>query len=323
MNPKKQLYKHDRLFQLMADNVLDGVAIIENQKVIYVNNRLCEITGYPREELFELDSFEIIAPEMRKGIKRDYGDHEKIKLFEEREYEIVRKDGERRIIYNRHSHMINDAGNKIFYHFEIITDITDRKLAEEKLKTLNLELEQRVEQRTSALSKTNEQLKKEIKERTLAEKELRFRELELEAQKKSLKELNSALRVLLKKGEEDKKDLEEKMLFNVKELVMPYTDNLIKSRLDPHQRECLKVIKSNLNDIISPFGRALSLSALKLTPREIQIANLIKEGRTTKEIAELFHLSDRTITTHRDNIRKKLGLKAKKANLRTHLSSIH
>ena len=50
----------------MADNVLDGVAIIENQKVIYVNNRLCEITGYPREELFELDSFEIIAPEMRK-----------------------------------------------------------------------------------------------------------------------------------------------------------------------------------------------------------------------------------------------------------------
>ena len=53
----------------MADNVLDGVAIIENQKVIYVNNRLCEITGYPHEELFELDSFEIIALEMHKGIK--------------------------------------------------------------------------------------------------------------------------------------------------------------------------------------------------------------------------------------------------------------
>ena len=83
--------------------------------------------------------------------------------------------------------MINDAGNKIFYHFKIITDITDRKLAEEKLKTLNLELEQRVEQRTSALSKTNEQLKKELKELTLAEKELRFHEMELEAQKKALK----------------------------------------------------------------------------------------------------------------------------------------
>jgi PAS domain S-box-containing protein len=322
MNPKKKLYKHDRLFQLMADNVLDGVAIIENQKVIYVNNRLCEITGYTRDELHELDSFEIIAPEIRKGLKRDYGDHEKIKLFEEKEYEIVRKDGERRIIYNRHSHMINDADGKIFYHFEIITDITDRKLAEEKLKVLNQELEQRVGQRTAALTETNEQLKKEIHERTQAEKELKFREQELEAREKSLEELNAALRVLLKKGEEDKKDLEEKMLFNVKELVMPYTDNLIKSRLDPHQRECLKVIKSNLNDIISPFRRALSFSAIKLTSREIQIANLIKEGRTTKDIADLLHLSDRTITTHRDNIRKKLGLKAKKANLRTYLSSI-
>ncbi len=319
---EKQLYKQGRLFQLMADNVLDGVAIIEDQKVIYVNNRLCEITGYTRDELFKLDSFEIIAPEIRKKTTRDYGDHEKIKLFEEREYEIVRKDGERRIIYNRHSHLLNDAGDKIFYHFEIITDITDRKIAEGKLKHLNQELELRVEQRTAALSETNEQLKKEIGERSQAEKKLKFRELELEAQKKSLEELNSALRVLLKKGEEDKKELEEKMLFNVKELVMPYTDNLINSRLDPHQRECLKVIKSNLNDIVSPFGRALSLSILKLTPREIQIANLIKEGRTTKEIADLLHLSGRTITTHRDNIRKKLGLKAKKANLRTHLSSI-
>lgn len=65
-----------------------------------------------------------------------------------------------------------------------------------------------------------------------------------------------------------------------------------------------------------------SFTILKLTPREIQIANLIKEGRKTKEIAELLRLSDRTITTHRDNIRKKLRLKAKKANLRTYLSSI-
>ena len=102
-----------------------------------------------------------------------------------------------------------------------------------------------------------------MRERRQAEKELKFRKLELEAQKKSLEELNSALRVLLKKGgEEDKKYLEEKMLFNVKELVMPYTDNLIKSKLDTHQRECLKLIKPNPNDILSPFERALFLSAL-------------------------------------------------------------
>jgi len=90
--------------------------------------------------------------------------------------------------------------------FMLITDITDRKLAEEKLKVLNRELELRVEQRTAAFSEANEQLKREIYERTQAEKELKFREQELEARKKSLEELNAARRVLLKKGEEDKKE---------------------------------------------------------------------------------------------------------------------
>jgi len=322
MITEKKLHRPDRLFQLMADNILDGVAMIKDRKVIYVNDRLCEITGYSRRELFELDSFDIIVPETRKAMKRDYGNHDRNHLFEEREYEIVRKDGQRRILYNRHSHLLNDAGDKIFYHFEIITDITDRKQAEQELKALNRELERRVRQRTAALQKSNEQLTREIEERIQAEKVLKFREQELEARKKSLEELNAALRVLLKKGEADKKALEEKMLFNVRELVMPYTETLSKSRLDPHQQACLEVIRYNLNDIISPFGRALSRAALKLTPREIQIAALIREGRTTKDIAELLHLSDRTVTTHRDNIRKKLGLKQKRANLRTHLLNI-
>ena len=308
MKKNSSLYKNDKLFQLMAENILDGLAILENNRVVYVNDRLCEITGYCRDELLRLDSFTIIAPEIRQGLTRDYGDHEPHKMFEENEYEIVRKNGIRRIVHNRHSHLLNDAGDKILYHFEIITDITDRKTVEKRLQTLNHELENRVEERTTELRKTNE--------------ELQAREHELKAQKKSLEELNAALRVLLKKGEEDKKELEEKMLFNVKELAMPYVDKLMKSRLDPNQRECLKVIRSNLNDIVSPFGRRLSVSELKLTPKEIQIANLVKEGRTTKEIAELLNLSERTITTHRDNIRKKLGLKANKANLRTHLLSI-
>jgi len=308
MKKKNPLYQNDGLFHLMADNILDGLAILENNRVVYVNDRLCEITGYTRHELLRLDSFTIIAPEVRKGLIRDYGDHEPHKMFEENEYEIVRKNGVRRIVHNRHSHLLNDAGDKILYHFEIITDITDRKTAEKKLKTLNRTLEDRVEERTTELRKANE--------------ELQAREKELKAQKKSLEELNAALRVLLKKGEEDKKELEEKMLFNVRELALPYVDKVMQSRLDPNQLECLKVIKANLDDIISPFGRRLSVNGLKLTPKEIHIANLVKQGRTTKEIAALLRLSERTITTHRDNIRTKLGLKVTKANLRTHLLAI-
>ena len=316
------LYASDRLFQLMADNILDGLAIIKNKKIIYVNKRLCEITGYSHDELLNISTLEIITHEMRGEIKRDYGDHELHKMFDEKEYEIVRKDGRRRFIYNRHTHLLNGQGNKIIYHFEIITDITERKYAEEKLMTLNQELEDRIEKKTADLNNMNIQLNKEIQERIQAEKALKSRVQELESKKRTIEELNAALRVLLDKRDQDKKELTQNVVYNVKELVLPNVERLMQSSLDQQQREFLIIINSNLKDIISPFGRTLSLSFLKLTPREIYIANLIREGKTTKEIAELMHVSVRTVDSHRDNIRKKLGLKSKKANLRSHLLAI-
>ena len=306
----------------MADNILDGLAIIEDDRVVYVNNRLCEITGFSREELLTLDNLGLIDPDIRRTMMRDFGKHHKRNMFESREYEIVRKDGKRITIHSRHSHLLDDSGCNILYHFEIITDITDRKNVEEKLKALNQELEQRVEERTAALKKINQKLEQQVLLSAQSQRLLQEREQELEAQKRSLEDLNATLRVLLKKGEQDKRELEERTIINVKELVFPYLDRLLINCNDYAQRECLKVIKSNLNDIISPFGRALAMGLMKLTPKEIQIANLIREGRTTKEIAELLTLSERTITTHRDNIRRKTGLKTKKINLRTHLISL-
>lgn len=161
------------------------------------------------------------------------------------------------------------------------------------------------------LKEAHDQLERRVEERT--------RELRIKSE--NLEEMNTALKVLLKKREEDKAELEEKVIYNVKELIFPFLEKLKKSKLDHRQQICVDIIGSNLNDIVAPFAKTLSTRYLNLTPSEIQIANLVKHGKTTKEIADLLNLSTRTIESHRDSIRQKLGIKNKRANLRTHLMS--
>ena len=154
-----------------------------------------------------------------------------------------------------------------------------------------------------------------------AEATLKKRGEELEAKTHELEELNAALRVLLKKREEDKKELAADVLSNVKKLVIPYVDKLKKQITDPHIRADLKVLESNLRDIISPFSHTLSSQHMNLTAREIQVANLIKEGKSSKEIADFFNITSSAINICRHRIRHKLGLNKQKTNLQSYLSS--
>ena len=139
---------------------------------------------------------------------------------------------------------------------------------------------------------------------------MRPKAAELAAKSYNLEETNTALRVLLKRREEDKGELEEKVLTNVKELVIPYLEKLKKTSLDGHQISCISILESNLNDIISPFSR------------KIRVDYFVKAFKTNKEISEFMNVSAKTIETHRDNLRKKMGIKHKKTNLRTYLSSV-
>ena len=153
-----------------------------------------------------------------------------------------------------------------------------------------------------------------------AEKGLKKREEELRIKSRNLEELNTALRVLLSQRENDRKELEENVLANVKEFVLPYVEEIKNSQIDDKARAYADILLSNLQDIISPFSRKLSSKYINLTPKEIEVANFIKEGKTSKEIADIMNVSKSAVDIHRYRLRNKLGLNKRKANLRSHLS---
>jgi PAS domain S-box-containing protein len=147
-------------------------------------------------------------------------------------------------------------------------------------------------------------------------------EEELSTKTRRLEEFNAALKVLLKQREEDRTELEESILLNVKSLIVPYVEKLKKSRLGADQMTYLTIIESHIREITSPFTKRLSKKYLGLTPAEVQAAGLIKEGKTTKEIAEALGVSENTVSSNRFHIRKKLGLTNRKVNLRYYLTSL-
>ena len=155
-----------------------------------------------------------------------------------------------------------------------------------------------------------------------AQEELGKKVAELEAEKRSLEELNTALKVLLKHREDDKNEVGVKVIANVKDLVMPYIEKLKATGLDESQRIFLDIIEIHLGEITAPFLMKLTSTYLGFTPKEIQVASLIRDGKKTKDIARVMNVSKSAIDLHRNHIRNKLGLNNKKVNLRSYLSTL-
>ncbi len=156
----------------------------------------------------------------------------------------------------------------------------------------------------------------------LSEEALRQSRAAIEEREQSLAEANIALKVLLKQREDDKADLERKVLANVKGLVFPYLEKLHTARLKPRERTLIEIVETHLKDIISPFLQQMANADLVLTPQEMQVAALIRDGKSSKEIASILIISEATVNFHRKNLREKFGLKNKRVNLRAYLLSM-
>ena len=303
-------------YQELVETTSDWIwEVDENGTYTYCSPKVKDILGYSIEQVIGKTPFDFMPEEEAKRVAGLYRDIiRKREAFAGLENINRHKAGHEVTLETSGVPLFDDNGKFIGFR-GIDRDITKRKRAESSLEKLNEELEKRIEKRTVELMETNRQLEKEIEERNQVEEELRVRTRDLE-------NLNTALKVLLKKRNEDKFELEEKIAGNVKELISPSLEKIKRENLGKRERTFLEIVEANLDAIISPFERTLSSKFIKLTPSEIQVANLIKLGKTSKEIAALSNLSFKTIEFHRDNIRTKLGLKNKKINLRTHLLSL-
>jgi PAS domain S-box-containing protein len=277
---EEALQESKERYRMIFENIQDVYYEVTLDGIILeVSPSIKEVSKYTREELIGTSAYHLYAdPE-----KRDEFVRELLKNGKVDDYEIILKNKDGFHWYcSIYAKLLNDENGVPIKIIGSIRNITDRKLADEKL---------------------------------------RERGMELEMKTIGLEEANTALKVLLKQREEDKIELEEKVLLNVRELVLPYLEKLKKKRMDEKQRAYIGILESNLNDIVSPFVHGLSSKLIKLSPTEVQVTNLIKQGNTTKEIAEIMNLATSTIDFHRNNIRKKFGIKNKKMNLRTYLSS--
>ncbi|MDQ5984817.1 MAG: hypothetical protein CSYNP_00515 [Syntrophus sp. SKADARSKE-3] len=272
----------------LKNSIPATITTVKEGRYMEVSETFLKLMGMERSEVIGHTSTEIgfITPEQRKKLLDELNRKGSV---ENLELQMRIKGGELRCgLFNSATISISNEVHLL----TVVMDITERKQAEVELAKYKKELEQLVEARTK----------------------------DLENKTQALEELNIALKVLLQHREEDKIDLEERVATNVSNLIIPFMEKIKSSRLDERQLAYLSIIETHINDITSSMMK--KMRQFNFTPTEIEVASLIKEGKASKEIAKIIGIATSSVNTHRNNIRKKLGIIKENVNLQIHLQSI-
>jgi len=256
----------------------------QSMPLIYTSAVFEKITGYSDENALGRNCRFLQGNDRKqKGVKtiRDALIARKACTVELRNY---KKDGS--LFWNEvHLSPVFDSRGTLTHYIGVQTDITKRVEAEHELKDMQ------------------KHLKKLVKERT-----------------NELQEKNIALKELISQIQQEKQKLTDQVIENVDNLVLPMLKKL-KARSDQKEKTYIDLIEKNLLEITREFGAKISRKLYSLTPREIEICNLIRSGLGTKEIAEELHVTPSTLENQRNSIRKKLGISNHKINLTSYLQS--
>ncbi len=289
---ERLLKESESRFRSMFENApVAYLALDEESCCVDCNSELCTLLGYAHGEIIGrqfADFFLVGQSQDTSGQCINIKDADRI----EYDLALVGKNGAQLIVVLQGRLQTSLSGKFKVLHC-ILHDITERKGFEEE------------RQRTAqALKNVNDALEQRVLERTV-----------------ELEKSNATLSMMLNYAQKAEKDIQERVVANLRTDILFLLDSLKRETLSDNASKLVEMLESTTHNLAHPLARSLESNLLKLTPREIQIANLIKHGRTTKEIMELLNLSPKTIETHRNNLRDKLGLRNKKNNLRTFLKS--
>jgi PAS domain S-box-containing protein len=307
------LKKSEEKHRVLLENASDAILITDlNGKILQANRKAEEFLGFTKEDLLQMNYTQIHPMHELERTIEAFNNIVKNGHVLLQDGRVLRKD-EKEVPVDITGTVIEYAGQKVVQGS--FRDITEQKKTKDAL-------EQLVKERTAEIVKKNRQLVAEIKKCKSTEAALLRKGRELHLHSIKLQQLNAALKILLKQREEDRRDLEEKVLSNVKHLINPNLEILKKRKLDSDSKTYLDILESNLKNIISPFSHTLSSKFRNLTPAEIKVANMIRNEKTTKEMAEFMGVSASAISHHRYHIRSKLGILTQKINLRSYLLSL-
>jgi len=287
---KTKIEESNELRASILDATPNAIMYIENRKIIFANNAVESVFGWKPEELIGNSTRMLFRSEKdyRKMGRITYTTLEKSRVFDESGYIYKHKDG-REIILRIKSVRIGGSLNK------------RRIIASHEDITEQIQIQNALHQRTQEL---------EIKTQNLEETNI------------TLEETNTALNVILKRREADKSAVEESVMTNVNELIIPCIQQMKKYHMDTVALKYACQAESYLKDLVSPFLRRLSQKYPMLTHKEVMVANFLKDGKSSKEIADLLNITVKGVEFHRNKIRSIMGIKNTNTNLRSYLLTL-
>ncbi len=288
------LRQREERYRNILSNIQEGYCEADlSGNLLFCNKAFCKITGYSQAELWGRNYSRFMREDEAKGLFHIFN---KVLVTETQaksiNYQVTTRNGEKQYLKISVS-LLNDLDGRPMGFCGIVRNITEQKQTEDKLRRSYDEIENQVNERMADLKKSQQELQ----------------------------DANTTLKILLEKKDENKAIFEKTVVSNVKELVLPIISVLAQGNLNEKQRIYLELLSENLNQITKPFLRKSPFQYANLTPTEVQIAGMIKCGKTTKEISALMNIGISTVDFHRNNIRKKLELKKKKVNLQIYLRS--